>query len=839
MRRTILSGLTALSLAVVFNAGPVSAQNRVTISGTVLEIETGETLPNASVRIAGTSLGAATNLEGHFVLVNIQRGYHTLNVSYIGYLTRTLVIHTDSLATPFTIELTSATSELNEVVVSSDFYSIMKAADAVSQITISPQDLRTLPSIGDVDVFRSIQLLPGVSATNEGTSGLYVRGGTPDENLILLDGMTVYHVDHFFGFFSAFNADAIKDVQIYKGGFPAEFGGRTSSVIDMAGKTGDVNEFRGGFGLNLLSANAVIEVPLGGRGSILYSSRRSFTDVIQTSLYSSIYETLTGDDITPDDNDEGAQAPGGRGPGGGALGGGLRNNQNAFIQPDFYFYDVNAKLTYRPTNRDALALSFYNSQDHLDKSRDVFREIGIGNGGPAAANLTNNLFDLTEWGNLGGSAQWSRQWHPQLFTTTMASYTQYFSDYDRNTFIERRDAETDTVSFSANLGSLENNRVNDATLKIDNEWQFSQPAGVKFGVQLTQSDVSYSSVRDDTLQILDRMDQGFHGAVYAQSKWNPNQTFSISGGLRTVYYDQTEAIYFEPRLSAKARLTERITLSGAFGIYNQFVARVVNENVTEGARDFWLLADGEEVGVSKSMHYILGLSYETRGYLFSVESYYRDTTDLTEFSLRFQRNPNTGGRPGQFGDGPTAPVADELFYTGDGISKGLEFLLQKKAGLHTGWISYTLANVEHTFPELNGGLPFPALHDQLHELKLIYSLKFRKWSFSATWLYGSGKPYTSPESQYFITLLDDTEQSFIHVGEKNSERLPAYHRLDAAVHYRFFAGPSRMDVGFSVFNLYNRENVWYKEFDLSETPMLTTDFTFLGITPNLSVRVDI
>ncbi len=834
--RRAASLVPLLTVIFLFPAN-LNAQDKVTISGTVLEAETGETLANAAVRIEGSTIGVATNLEGHFVLVNILSGYHTLNVSYIGYRETRVLIHTDSLAVPFIIELVSTAAELDEVIVSSDSYSIMKVADEVSQITISPRDLRGLPSIGDVDVFRSIQLLPGISGTNEGSSGLYVRGGTPDENLVLLDGMTVYHVDHFFGFFSAFNADAIKDVQVYKGGFPAKFGGRTSSVIDMAGKTGDVNQFRGGFGLNMLSTNAVIEIPIGGRGSFLFSGRRSYTDILQTGLYNDIYETLTGDDITPDEE----AGAGGQGPGGGgALRGGARGPNSFFVQPDFFFYDVNAKLTYRPTDRDALAFSIYNSQDHLDKSRDQNFTFGPGGGEANQASLTNNLLDLTEWGNLGGSALWSRQWHPQFFTKSLVSYTQYFSDYDRNAFIERRDAETDTVTFSANLGAIENNRVNDFTLRIDNEWQFSQPASLEFGVQLTQSEISYSSTRDDTLQVLDRNDTGFNGAIYAQTHWNPNPVLAISGGLRTVYYDQTEKLYFEPRLSAKARLTTRISINGAFGIYNQFVARVVNENVTEGARDFWLLADGDQVGVSHSTHYILGLSYETPQYLFSVESYYRDTADLTEFSLRFQRNPSTGRGPGgALGSGATAIVTDELFYTGDGVAKGLEFLVQKKFGLHTGWISYTLASVEHTFPELNNGEPFPALHDQRHELKLVYSLNFRKWSFSTTWLYASGKPYTSPESQYFLTLLDGTEQSFIHVGGKNEERLPAYHRLDAAVHYKFRVKQSRMDIGFSVFNLYNRENVWYKEFDLSETPMVTTDFTFLGVTPNLSIRVDI
>jgi len=253
---------------------------------------------------------------------------------------------------------------------------------------------------------------------------------------------------------------------------------------------------------------------------------------------------------------------------------------------------------------------------------------------------------------------------------------------------------------------------------------------------------------------------------------------------------------------------------------------VVNESVTEGARDFWLLADGETVGVQNSRHYIVGASYDAPQWLFDVEAYHKELSGLSEFSLRFQRSG-------------VDLVADDLFYGGEGVARGLEVLLQKKTGRHTGWLSYTLSEVEHTFPELNDGEPFPALHDQTHELKIVNSFQITpRLSFASTWTYATGKPYTSPESEYAITLLDGTQMSYIHVGEKNGERLPAYHRFDAAVHYRFPMGSAETDIGFSVFNLYGRENIWYREFDLSETPILVTDVTFLGLTPNFSIRVD-
>ena len=820
-------------LLCVAGSETVFGQDRTTISGTVRDAESGETLPYASVLALGTTLGAATNVDGYFVLIGVPADSLTLRVTYLGYKTALIPIDARTQTTPLTIAMTPTATLLDEVLVTAESYQMMKTAENVSQVTVSPKDIAVLPNIGEVDIFRSLQLLPGISGTNEGSAGLFVRGGTPDQNLVLLDGMTVYHVDHFFGFFSAFNADAIKDVQVYKGGFPAQYGGRTSSVLDLTGKTGDANNFQLGAGLNLLSSNAVIEVPMGGRGSFLLSARRSYTDILQTGLYTSIYETVTGEDITPEE--EAGGFGGGPGDGrGGALGGGFRGPGQAVVQPDFYFYDLNAKLTYRPSNKDVAAITVYNGQDHLDKSRDQSQNIGAG--GQNNFNVTNDLLDLTDWGNVGISGKWSRQWSPRFYSNALVAYSQYFSEYDRNQFIERRDAETDTVTFSNTFGTLEDNQVGDLTFRLDNEWQMTQKNKVGVGFQVTRADVQYDFIRDETLTVLDRDQEALQAVAYLQDTWKPFSRLDLTAGVRAVYYDMTAETYIEPRFSFILGLSDRIKFKGAYGQYNQFVARVVNENITEGARDFWLLADGETVGVSGSTHYVLGTSYETPTWLFDVEAYYKDLTGLTEFSLRFQRS---GGGFRQ-GPGGASIEADELFFTGDGTAQGLEFLVQKKTGRHTGWISYTLSDVDHTFPDLNDGEPFPALHDQTHEFKVVNSLRLgARWNLAATWTFATGKPYTAPESQYFITLLDGAEQSFIHVGDKNGERLPAYHRLDAALHYKFDVKTSRVDVGLSVFNLYNRENVWYKEFDLTESPMVTTDVTFLGFTPNLSVRLDL
>ena len=791
---------------------PTSAQD-ITLSGTVRAEDTGETLPYASVLIQGTSIGTATNNDGFFALLQVPSDSLTLKVSYLGYIPYELRLNPADVSGPIGIFLQPITNELDEVTVVSEKYTIMKTAERISQVTVSPKELEALPSLGEVDIFRSLQLMPGVSGTNEGSSGLYVRGGTPDQNLVLLDGMTIYHVDHFFGFFSAFNADAIKDVQLYKGGYPARFGGRTSSVIELTGKAGDASNLRIGAGLNLLSASSVIEVPLKGKGSFLLSARRSYTDVLRSGVYNNIFDLF-------DDSDNNNGLPGGGGPAGGGPFGNAATQEQV---PTFFFYDLNGKVTYRPSSKDVLAISVYNGKDDLDKSRDQSRTLG----NEAQLGITGGTSDITNWGNTGISGKWSRQWSPQFYTNALVAYSEYFSDYFRFTDQEIRDTAADTLIRTLQQGTFEDNGVGDFTAGLDNEWQISQAHKLDFGAKLSQSNVDYLSVRDDTTTILDRAQQGSHISGYIQDTWKALPALEITLGGRASYYDVSEETFIEPRLAVNLDITDRLSFKAAYGQFHQYVNRVVNENVTEGSRDFWLLADGETVEVSQSQHTIAGFSYDTGNYLFDIEAYYKDIQGLSEFSLRFQRSGFTGVN------------AEELFFTGDGIAKGIEFLIQKKTGIYNGWISYTLADVEHTFPGLNDGNSFPALHDQAHEFKMVHNIDLGKWNISSTWMYSSGKPYTAPVSEYTITLLDGTEQTYINVGDKNGLRLPDYHRLDVAANYRFEWGKSKGTIGLSLFNFYGRENVWYREFDLTEGDLLITDINYLGFTPNLRFRIDI
>lgn len=775
-------------------------QLNFTLTGKVIDEVSGESLPNATIWIENTSVGAISNLDGFFTLFNVPSDTSVILVSYIGYQAGRIRLNPEKATKNLVLALRTDDYLLEEVVIEAENAQMVRSK-GISHIAVSPTQIAHLPSLGEKDIFRSLQLLPGISGTNETSSGLFVRGGTPDQNLILLDGFTVYHVDHFFGFFSAFNAEAIKDVQLYKGGFEAKYGGRLSSVVDLTGKNGNKNQFDMGIGLSALSANLRVESPLGEDLTLFVAGRRSYTDIIQSGLYNKINDLVGPETIS--------QGPGGGGPRTGRFG-----NAANVVEPSFYFYDLNSKLTYTPGSKDVFSFSFYNGKDNLDNSFDNnFR----GFGGQGNTTLTNTTTDLTKWGNTGFGTKWARQWNEKWYSNAVIAYSNYFSGRNRSTLTQIRG---DSLNREVRLGLIEDNDVRNLSARWDHELQLNSHTQLGAGWESSRQSVDYQLNFNDTIPVIDRNESGTTHAVYGQIKGQLLKKVSYSAGVRINYFDLTQEVFVEPRLSAEYALTEKIQLKAAYGQYHQFTNRIVREDIQQGSRDFWLVSNGDDIPVSSAVHYIAGLRFENQGFLLDVEGFYKNLDGLTEFSQRISQQRRQ-----------IDPQDNSLFFYGTGVAKGLEFLLQKKIGDYTGWISYTLSKVSYDFPDL-GDEPFPALHDQTHETKMVNTYKVGRWTLGATWVYGTGKPYTAPIGGYSLTLLDGTEQSFIHVGEKNAFRLPAYHRLDLSGTLDFHIGNSQVNAGLSIFNVYGRKNIWYKEFQIEEGELIETDIQLLGFTPN-------
>ncbi len=768
-----------------------------TITGQVKDKKSGETLPYAQLIVDGTLNGTVTNVDGYFSIFHVPIDTSSLLIKYVGYESLHLKLDPDMTFNGMIVELKPATAQLGEIIITGKQEELMRISNRTNLVSLAPSKIAELPSIGEKDIFRTFQLLPGISGSQESSSGLFVRGGTPDQNLVLYDGFTVYHVDHLFGMFSAFNADAIKDVKLSKGGFESKYGGRLSSVMEITGKDGNEKGFDAGATIGLISANAYVEIPMAGKGSILLSGRKSFQSFLYTKIFDQFQNSSTSE--TP-------QMPTGK-------------QMGRFMgeaTPNSYFYDLNGKITFKPSSNDIFSLSFYNGKDVLDNSTDF----NFARGGMS---MSGGRTDLTDWGNWGSSMKWSKHWSENLYTNTLASFSNYFST--RNMTSESSFMRSDDTRIR-NMGVYENNDLNDYSIKQSTEWKTGKNNQVEFGVQGSYYTVDYLYTRNDTISIQDKNTTGVLAAAYLQDQLKLFNRLTITPGLRTSWYNNTNKIYLEPRFNANLSITDKLKLKGSWGHFYQFTNRIIRDDLESGSRDFWLLADGETIPVGKSIHYIAGLSWENKDMLFGVDGFYKTLDGLTEYTLQYvpaYREINY----------------NEFFYPGSGEVKGVEFLAQKKRGDFNGWLSYTYQTVEHQF-DIYGPDPFPASHDVSHEFKTVNTYKFRNWTFSAVWIYGTGKPYTAPLGAYEVILPDGSTKDYITVGDKNSFRLPDYHRLDLSAQYKVQMGNLGLGtLGFTLFNAYNRQNVWYKQYEVIEGELIETDVKLLGITPNISFSINL
>lgn len=810
-----------LLVFILFIFGLLRAQE-TTISGTV-QLDDGTKLPGVNIAIKGTGISTVSDENGKFLLRNAPSGIVTIIASLPGFETETKTIFVAAgTMTVVTIVLRPAKME-EEIQVIAEL-PLLTVPNKISEVALTPTQITSLPSLGAQDIFRAFQLLPGVSGSNEASSGLYIRGGTPDQNLILYDGFTIYHVDHLFGYFSIFNMKALEEARLMKGGFEAKYGGRLSSVLELSGKKGNAGQWRASGGASLLSFDGHAEGPLMGKGSIFIAGRRSF----QSPLYEKIMNMFRQNPILQ-----------GRpiGPGGG------RGIFSQFeVQPRSYFYDINAKASFNLSSKDEFSFSLYNGKDNLDNSRTQemspprFFQSG------ASISFKSDISDLRKWGNTGIAAlNWIRRWNNFSQSNLIFSYSNYFDIQDRasRVKISRTDPETAEVfEINREAGLVEKNNLYDFSVRFDNEIWLGRKHQLGFGLQATSIRIKYdyetsnenlsqtpvrwfgniSSQSMSLQRLLERDDRGNVFEAYLQDRWAPFPPLTLTPGLRISYFDLTKKIYYDPRLSLSLNIFGPIRLKAAWGKYHQFVSRVTREDVLRGNREFWALSGTTNVPAGSAIHNVIGISIEDPTFLIDFEGYYKKLSGLSELAIRF-RTPREGSNYNQF------------IYNGTGTAKGLETLIQKKYGSYTGWLSYTISRVEYFFPDLSSK-PFPANHDQTHEIKLVNSYQWKKWTFAATWIYATGKPYTPLAGVENVTIGERTIERPI-MGEKNSGRLPDYHRLDLAATFRFPVDKYQALAGLTLFNVYNRKNVWYKEFEIMAGELVENDFHYMGLTVNI------
>lgn len=563
-----------------------------TISGTVTETVSGEAVIGVNVILFAEGMsqkqgakplsGARTNKYGFYSLPNVAAGKYELLVRGIGFkpLVRSLTLAEGETSLRLNLSLQSAASRTGQVTVQASRDEAQTSTAKISAVSLSPEVIKTLPAFGgEADVFRALQLMPGVRTGNEVSNGLFVRGGSPDQNLTLLDGVVIYNPTHLGGLLSVFNTDALRDTRLLKGALPAEYGGRLSSVIDITMKEGTKEKFSGSAGVSILNARATVEGPINENATFMISGRRLWLDLLAAALNEPIKKWF------PD---------------------------AASLIPSYFFYDLNAKINYKLSDDDRLYVSGYWGYDLL-KNPQFF---------------TDQSFDVS-WGNAIANVRWNHLFSPTLFGNFQANFT----SYDFSTAIASVQTNGDTLRF----GSI--SRIRDWTAKGDMEWTPTQEHVVKFGVQGIYHQFRGAAVSTGVFSgggfTLDATNsneiQSLEAAVYAQDEWQITPELNMNAGLRGVWFQNGNYFFAEPRLSASFALTDAITLRGSFAQANQFIHLIIRNDIGVPS-DVWFPST-ERIKPASGQQYVLGGEVQMfeREWLFSAEGYYKRQTNILEF----------------------------------------------------------------------------------------------------------------------------------------------------------------------------------------------------------------
>lgn len=742
---------------------------RYAVSG-YIRGQNGENLVGATVQVLAQGTGTVANQYGYYSLM-LDSGEHTLVVQYLGYrpLTKTIRLQRN---TQINLVLEESIVEGAEIVVEGK-----RAEDHITQsrMSVNEVDIRQVKSLpalmGEADILKTIQLLPGVKNGGEGTTGFYVRGGGPDQNLILLDEAVVYNASHLFGFFSVFNADALANSQLIKGGMPAEYGGRISSVLDLTMREGNNQKHVTQGGLGLIASRFTTEGPLKkGKASYILSGRRTYLDVLV-------------DPLIPKD------AP--------AKGSG------------YFFYDLNAKINWQASPKDRLYASAYFGKDVFDFN-----------------NRENGFRFSIPWGNSTATLRWNRILSPRLF----ANHSLVYSDFEFGTRFTQND-------FTINL----NSGVRNLTFKQDLDYQLSTRHRLKFGSQLIRHWFLPSVVEgragdfDIATNNIRRLN-AIEWSAYVRDEWDITDRWQVNAGIRFAVFQQygpysyeryTDATLvtrldsvgfgpgekvvrypaWEPRLNLRYLVDKQSSIKFAITRNLQFI-HLASSSGTSLPADLWIpstLKVRPQIGLQYAAGYFRNFrdnTFET-----SAEIYYKDLQNQIDFREGAVNGFN--------------PLIENDLVFGRGEAYGMELFVKKNRGKLTGWVGYTLSWTNRFFDDIMQGKAYPYKFDRRHDLSVVGTwVQSPRWKFSGTFVYSTGNAYTLPESRYFFE-----GQIIDQIGERNSFRLPHYHRLDFSAVYT----PSNQSAGetaqgsgrrrykgewvFAIYNVYSRLNPFFIYLD--------------------------
>ncbi|MFV0592473.1 MAG: TonB-dependent receptor plug domain-containing protein [Draconibacterium sp.] len=748
----------------------LNEKKELIVSGIVFDSESGERLPYASINLWNKNIAVSTTVEGTFSLRLPDSTRNVIEVTYMGYQSVDTIVDTSSPIAFLRIGMNRKMQNIQTVDIAGSKIEMVDLSKEAGHVVFNPSRFGDLPNYGETDVFRALQLLPGISSF-ENSSQLNVRGGTADQNLVLFDGFTLYNLDHFFGVFSAVNPNVIKNIQVYRGGFDSRYGERVSAIVDIVGKSGNQTQPSFYGGINLISANLTAEIPVSKKTTLIAAGRRAYSDMYSTWLADELLGDKLGQNIRlsiPDAN---------------------------VLKPEFYFSDYNLKLSHQISDRENISFSAYGSKDYLNSSSTNSNDRG-----------EFNTEDVNEWGNYGFGISWNKQWNGRYFTSLQMGHSGYFNDYNNNTNI--------TVSNPGNPGDStivqdrelseetnESNRLTDFFLTFRNEYSLNAHNKIEFGLSGKYNRFTY--YKDASRQVVydNLKSSAFLYTGFVQDKLVAGKRLALTPGVRVNYYSNSKKFYIEPRLTGSYSISDDLTFKFATGRYYQFLNKSGTEQNFGYNRDFWILADGDVNPVLSSNHFIAGVGYGKNKLYLDVEAYYKTVNGLQEYL--FFDNPDQRRQPGTVTSEPLS-----RFVSGDGKAIGIDFLVKYEGTSFSSWLAYSLSKATRRFDEINSGADIPSDYDQTNELKWTNIYNLGKWNFSTLTIFTTGKPY-------IVSSTKDEDFNSTRVYD----RLPNYFRTDISMNYNFNIKNVNIKPGVSVLNAFNTDNyldVYTRVFDLGE-----------------------
>jgi outer membrane receptor for ferrienterochelin and colicin len=745
-----------LSLVSLNLLGGLLFGQNFTINGYIRDQVTGENLIGATILDPATMQGTITNTFGFYSLT-LPTGTYQLRCSYVGYqsweqevtLTQNQNLNI-SLAPGTTLEEVIITAEEN-----------IELSPQMSSIDVPIEQIKALPVLmGEADLLKSLQLLPGIQGGTEGSSGIYVRGGGPDQNLILLDGVPVYNVSHLFGFFSVFNPDAINRVNVVKGGFPARYGGRLSSVIDISMKEGNNQKFSGEGSIGLISSKLTLEGPIGKdkKTSFLVSGRRTYIDLLTRPI--------------------------------------IRAQSDGQASGGYYFYDVNAKMNRIISDKDRVYLSFYNGLDKgFGKDAYQYQSDGV-------KYTDKNKFGLN-WGNTITALRWNHTFGPRLFANFTGTYSKYkfriFSEYETITKDgNQTEREAESIEYFSG--------IDDLGFKVDFDFLPSPQHNIKAGINMIHHqfnpgilgyETNLEGESDTTLGANKTLAAEF--ATYVEDDFKISDKLRANGGLHYSSFLVNQKYYhsLQPRLSMRYLLGNDLSLKASFATMTQYIHLLTNGGLGLPT-DLWVPAT-DRISPQRSWQVALGAAKTFSGFEGSIEVYYKEMNNLIEYK--------EGASYFNLGSDWQDKVT-----VGSGESYGAEFLIQKKTGKLSGWVGYTLSWTNRTFEALNFGKQYPYKYDRRHDVSIVAVYNVSKtFAISSTWVYGTGAAITLPESEYEQESTNDAHfsRSIQKYSSRNGYRMRDYHRMDLGLTWTKPKKNGERSWSLGAYNLYNRKNPFF------------------------------